>query len=216
MSSIIQTMKRTGALLLLHDYRLGHTRDLSGNARHGVGTDLRWWRRSVGFPLGTSKILVANDATLNALTNCTFLVWVAGGRRTFGATGNYIAAKGTGATTSHYTIRNMTSGNDRLALYSSTNVRVATVASAPRIFYGPVFMGLEVNTATACLVYADGKLYYTTAGSLTVVTTNDDLTIGALGGPANQTNLRLHAFAIVNRVMTSLEHAQFYSEMCRT
>lgn len=215
MSSLIQSLKRSGALLILHDYRLGHTRDLSGNARHGVGTDLRWERRGVTFPLGTSQILVTTDATLNALTSSTWFVWAESGNHLFTSTGKALFSKGSANASCQYIVRSYSSAGDsriRLSSYASNR----DIIGNSRVNRPPAFYGFTLDSAAAGVTYVDGIARATLAGTISFTTNTDNLTIGALGGPANQVDLKYLAFACVNRVMTSLEHAQFYAEMART
>jgi len=203
--SIIQTLIDSGELVLYHDYRGNSMRDLSGNGNDGVGTDLQWCNRGVGFPLDTSMITVA-DAPELQLTEGTLIMYSASGFMSQATYERFISKRDVGGT-----CYDLYADANRLLLYDGTNARVRAA-----VLIGAKCIAINMSNGATGEVFLNGL----SAGNLdaaSAISVDDaPLIIGNIYTGTVPLRSTLSAALIVNRKLTPAEHAAVYAELDAT
>jgi hypothetical protein len=201
-SSFIQDSIDDGSLVLYHDYRAGHTQDLSGQGNHGT-SDAFW--STNGLQFSTNEEVTVTDggaATELQLTEGTLIV-----------IGEWSAQTGD---TAFFVKRDAGGTNYQFRIFDSTNLGfydgVAERLIATSVI-GKKYVAANFKSGENWEVFIDGISGGTAAASSTVTGDDADLIIGnwylgtkPLDGP-------LQAVLIFNDKLSATEHAQLNAEL---
>ena len=198
------------SLVLYIDLRSGSFRDWSGYGNHGVASNGHLSRG--GFQANTvaGKIVVANSAELN-LTEATLVCFMEpwNEKTGWGSPLNFteIITKTNGTLDFLFYIT-PSNGNNRL--YSTTSNSVFST-SLPDILGKQCFAASMKNGENPTL-YLDGVYSKTGDAVFDIYNSSNDITLGNFVDARGCRNI-VHAYAIVNRKLTSAEHFQLYSQL---
>jgi len=192
--SIIQDLIDEGALVLYHDYRSGSLRDWSGNGNDGTGTDVQWTNRGLKFPVSTSKVQVAHSAGLSPPAGA-----IVGFGRFTSCESEILVNKD-----NEYGV--YVSGTPKIYMkdYSGVDRWVAATIAGKRC------LGVNFEDGEKAAFHVNGSHVGDGNDTNTITADTNALTIG---GPSSNLLSVLEAVLIVNRVLTSTEHAQLYAEL---
>lgn len=211
--SFIQQSIRDGSLVLYHDYRLGHARDLSSYGNHGTPSGDCWFSKD-GFNnryLGTGAILVNHSASIN-ISTFTAVGFMASGRVVKGRSVlPQLARKQDGAGLS-WSLR----FND---LGPTVDLDAAGSAAwvFGRAFSGIRYVGCNLQSGTiATPLYADGVLADAALSvSPTIALNASALYIANIYLANRGLGTCLSSFLMWNRLLTATEHARLYGELMK-
>jgi len=199
---IIDKLKAEGVLKLYHDYRAGHVQDLSGNANHGVMTDIVWTGQGISFPVD-AKITVADSAELQ-LTEGTLVVF--GDFSSSKGNGRLLSKRDGGGTNYEFFIRSTTG----FQIYDGTDNSI--IASD---IYSKKYFAVNISDGEIPEGFTDGISIGTYDTALSLSKDDASLIIGNYTTGGASTNNIFKAALIINRKLTATEHAELYAELER-
>jgi len=208
-SGFIQELIRSGNLVLWHDYRAGHTQDLSqNNSNNGViNGNCVWEGNGLRFVDATAYVEVPHHASLN-VTDAT-IVMLKPKRR------NY--ALGIGSPNLGYFVKEFGGAGlilrvylnaNRLAVHDGANARWSGIAYNDDERY----VGMSSLAGTKIVGYREGVSIglFNDVSSIPTSTHNVYIGICAAAMPYLGT---MQSVMLINRVLTAAEHAQLYDEL---
>lgn len=204
LGGILRELQIEGVLALYHDYRAGHTLDLSGTGNNGTLTGT-WTKNGVHCRVSGANITVADAASLQLTVGTLALL---ADFETFDATTErrLISKRGAGGT--NYDLRAI---NSNVTLYDGVNTRFITTTTN-----GVKFIAVNFGDGTTAEGFFNGSSRGLFSGNSSITANNQGLQIcntsvnplAFLGSPA-------YAAVIVSRKLTAAEHARLYYDLAR-
>jgi len=201
-AGFIQDSIDDGSLVLYHDYRAGHTQDLSGQGNHGTNTG--YWATD-GLQFGATDEVTVTDggaATELQLTEGTIVVLGHWARQTTQA--RFVVKRDGGGTNYTFKVHDA----EKIALFDGTNSRIVSCDITDKKYLAINFKNGETGEG-----FADGVSLGSLNGSHAIAVNDANLIIGnyfAGGYPADNT---ISAVLIFNDRLTATEHAKLYAEL---
>jgi len=194
-------------LKVWHDYRQGHTQDLSGNANHGVpsASGLVYNRQGLSFS-GAGVVTVADNAGLQMTTGC----WLVYGPHNFY---NRVSDR--------WLICKRDAGGTHLELRLEHSVPVvftydgaATRTQAANI-NGTKGLAINFNSGEIPELFLDGITAGAFSNIATITAYDAPLLIGNYFVPTapRAINFPIGAVLLTNRALTAAEHLSVYKEL---
>lgn len=202
MTSIIDSLKAEGVLVLYHDYRTGHCNDLSGNGNDGTPAATTWASNGIQFT-AAGEVTVADAAELQ-LTEGTLVVLLDGLHTHTGDGQVLIAKRDVGGTNYYFYIAN----TPAIRLYDGANHRnINTDLTSKKCF------AINLKNGETPEGFVDGLSIGNFSGAVAISVDNAPITIGNLYTDNNPMNTPMQAALIINRKLTATEHSQLYAEL---
>ena len=200
--SLIQELKRDGTLKLCHDYRSGTARDFSGGGRHGTPSNCEFAGNGL-LNVGAGEVTVANDATLQALTSGTLVLFGEFNEQI--ANERFMSKRGGGVHFDWY-INTPT----RLIFFDGASSRTINVS-----IIGSRYIAVNFSSGAIPTMHMDGIYVGPYNAAVTVTGSADILRIGNVvgGGVVGALSSNYGGVVITNSVLTDTQHAQLYGEL---
>ena len=216
--SFIQQSIRDGSLVLYHDYRLGHARDLSGNGNNGTLVAPAQFQRNGVFieaSNATAAITVPYAASIAPSQETTVSLF-AGGYGPWPAPGpttltQYIRYNGVGDF--HGVRFNVGTTINRIVLDNPTTTTTMTT-SAGRLSSARYF-GVNQSDGGSPSAYINGDLAASSVTLQVFTGAANTLYIGNYSGGSRGVGGCYSAFMLFNRELTATEHARLYGELMK-
>jgi len=205
---VIQDLRDEKALILFHDYRNNQTIDESKNEPDmtnldGTETDTVWDGYGLTFPENTSEIEVAHDELLEIDEGCLIVF-----------TNELFSSQ----TSTEYLMMLTSGGPDGWIWYLTATgfgiLNFGAPLSLTTSALNKKTLALNFSNGSTPTGWADGVSLGNYSGSATVTkATSGSLYIGNSSAGSLQLNSTLQAALIVNRQLTSDEHADLHDEL---
>lgn len=203
-SSTIQSLIDEGVLVLYHDYRAGHMQDLSGNGNHGTATGMNWQDNGLRALSAGGRVDVADSASLQIAPEGTVFY---GGFIANQASNIFLISKRDAGGTNYEMYINAS----QVVLYDGTNHR----ARAGTFVTGSCCLAINFADGEAGEIFVNGSSVGTLTGASAISTDNAPLKIcnNFASGTGDNRQNTTRVIIIVNRKLTTAEHAALYSEI---
>jgi hypothetical protein len=204
MSSIIQELVSEDSLVLYHDYRAGHAKDLSGQGNDGVISGGFLCPDGLIHADSADVTTVSDNANLQLATGSIFvLVDLQNMRADYDQV--LVSKRDAGGTNYALSIDKST---QKLIFYDGSNSRSSTST-----VLGAKSLGATFATNYAAIAYMDGVSDGAFDGASTVTVDDADLTIGGIWTSNYQQQNPIGAVVIVNRILSEGEMARLHGEL---
>jgi hypothetical protein len=201
MMGIIDTLRAEGTLVLLHDYRAGHCRDLSGNGNHGTPTDVVW-SRDGALPIATTSRISVPDSDELQLVEGALIVF---GPFAANISNERLIVKRDAGGTNFSFYKNDTS----LLMYDGAGISNVAVTTN-----GKKCLAVNFESGEKFEAFADGVSQSLSAAAMTFTKNDAPISIGnRYNDGMDFLHSTLSAVLIVNRKLTATEHAAVYAEL---
>lgn len=209
--SLIQQSIRDGSLVLYHDYRLGHARDLSLYSNHGTPSGDIWFAND-GFRnrkgAATGKIIVDDSISINITTFTAIVLCSSGFIGNLSTTGTTrLLDKSDWYLTSYDTLNQI--------YFTTSVVRNWTLPAGPKV-PGSRYIGMNCQDAAITPLYMNGSFAVDiNAAPSFSVPTGADLVIGNNAADTRGYGRCMSVAMMFNRLLTATEHARLYGELMK-
>jgi hypothetical protein len=207
---ILQQLRREGSLILHHDYRAGHARDLRGSYHGTVSATAGFNRRGLRGGTTIQPVVVADALPLRLLAGGSLVVLLPVGWRVPGSQTNILVKQDAGGTA--WTFYAVEPG--AFWLDDGTVTRSAACGSVENTRYcGVSWLG----PGTVPVAYTDylGFVGVAFSGAWTPASNDAPLVIGS-SFAAGDLCRSCSVVALISRALTSTEHATLYQELVDT
>ena len=206
MNSLIQKLKNEGNLRLYHDYRTGHTQDLSGTGNHGVsvaGTVIFNGNAGASFRETYGRVQVTDSASLEP-TSLTLVVLLQDMIGDMSGFSMFLSKEGV----SGYVYAFMLYNSGSIGLYG------ASLSSLSTALLHKKCLAVSATRGSKPIFYTEGVY-----AGLGVVDYNTTATgAGGLSVGNGRIGLQpclcsIKAALVISRICTATEHALLYNEL---